>query len=364
MNKKFSQTSGRTGRREDAIEVSRRTVLKTAGILAGSGILGFPAIVRAQAKSITVTCWGGSYEAAVRKAFAEPFTKETGIGVTLVNSADLPRMKVQVDSKNVSWDVFDSIGPQIMAGSQEGLWETIDTSIVDTSGLIQKTGPDHVGTYFYAGGIGFDPARHPEGKHPTNFAEFWDVEAFPGRRGLRSRVSENLEMALLADGVDPNKLYPLDIERGFKALDRIKPHIQKWIETTPETVTLIGSKELDFTYTYLSRVLPARESGMSVDISLRQTLNSLEYLAVPKHGKNTKEAMQYVAFCLRPKQQAAFCEEVTFSPNAAKALDLASEKAKANMPDMDDPNSIVINDVWWGKHYDELQRRFTEWMLM
>lgn len=350
--------------KNDRIESpSRRTVLKAAGLVAGSSMIGFPAIVSAQSKAITVTCWGGSYEAAIRKAFAEPFAKETGIAVTLVNNADLPRMKVQVDSRNVSWDVFDSIGPQIMSGVEQGLWETIDTSIVDTTGLIQQTGPDHIGTYSYAGGLGYDPARHPDGKHPTTYAEFWDIEKFPGRRGLRSRVSENLEMALLADGVDPKDLYPLDIERGFKALDRIKPAIRKWIETTPETVTLIGSRELDFTYTYLSRVLPAKANGMSIAMSMKQTLNSLEYLAVPKHGKNTEAAMKYVAFCLRPDRQAAFCEEVPFAPNASAAFNLLSEQAKAQIPDMNDPNSVVIDDIWWGKHYDSLQRRFTEWML-
>ncbi|WP_454828793.1 ABC transporter substrate-binding protein [Paraburkholderia xenovorans] len=345
----------------DSSSRSRRAFLQRAGALAGAAILGAPAIVRAQSKSISVTCWGGAYEAAVRAAFAEPFTKETGIAVNLVNSADLARMKVQVESKNVSWDVFDSIGPQIVAGSRGGMWEKLDPAIVRTDGLITRTGADFVGTYSYAGGIGFDPKR--AGKHPLTYAEFWDVTAFPGRRGLRPRVSENLEMALLADGVAPDKLYPLDIERAFKAMDRIKPAVRKWIETTPETVSLIASNELDFTYTYLSRVLPAQRAGTSIAMSMKQTLNSLEYLAVPKYGKNTQAAMKYVAFCLRPDRQAAFCEKVEFAPNVAQALPLVSATAKARMPDMHDPNSVIINDTWWGDHYDALQNRFTTWML-
>ncbi|WP_144112329.1 ABC transporter substrate-binding protein [Paraburkholderia sp. BCC1886] len=345
------------------IRPARRRFLQQSGVIAGAAMLGAPAILRAQSRGITVTCWGGAYEAAVRSSFAEPFAKETGIPVTLLNSADLARMKVQVDSKNVSWDVFDSIGPQIVSGSRQGMWEKLDPSIVATGGLITKTGADFVGTYSYAGGLGFDPKRTPDGRHPTTFAEFWDVKAFPGRRGLRPRVSENLEMALLADGVAPDKLYPLDIERAFKAMDRIKPGVRKWIETTPETVSLIASNELDFTYTYLSRVLPAQRAGTSIQMAMKQTLNSLEYLAVPKYGKNTKAAMQYVAFCLRPDRQAAFCEQVEFAPNVADAMKLISASAKQRMPDMHDANSIVINDAWWGDHYDALQNRFTTWML-
>lgn len=344
--------------------ISRRTFIKSVGALTAASAVGWPGIVSAKTQSINVTCWGGAYEDAVRGAFAAPFQQETGIRVNLVNNADLARMKVQVQNQRVSWDVFDSIGPQIMAGSKQGLWEPIDTGIVDTAGLIEQTGRDNVGTYFYAGGIGFDPERNPDGEHPETFAQFWDVERFPGRRGLRSRVSENLEMALLADGVPPEALYPLDIERGFAALDRIKPHVRKWIETTPQTVTLIASGDLDFTYTYLSRVLPAQRAGTSVAMSMKQTLNSLEYLAVPKHGRNTEAAMRYVDFCLRPENQAKFCEMVEFSPNAQQALSLVEADARARMPDMQSANAIVINDAWWGEHFDKLQRRFTEWMLM
>src|SRR5690606_13050605 len=116
----MTSTDKRAVRTGDAMHyLSRRSILNAAGVIEGKGIIDLPAIVTAQTKSITVTCWGGAYEAAIRKACAETFAKETGIAVTLVNNADLPRMKVQVESKNVSWDVFDSIGPQIMAGAEQ-----------------------------------------------------------------------------------------------------------------------------------------------------------------------------------------------------------------------------------------------------
>lgn len=344
--------------------LSRRALLKAGAAMAGMATLGTALPLRAQGRGISVTCWGGAYEAAVRQAYAEPYAKETGVPVTLVNNADLTRMKVQVDSGNVSWDVFDSIGPQIMAGARQGLWTPIDTGIVDTGKLLQPAGKDHVGTYSYAGGIAYDPKKFPDGKHPATFAELWDLKRFPGRRGLRSRVSENLEMALLADGVPPAQLYPLDVERAFKAMDRIKPAVRKWIETTPETVSLLTSNEIDFSYSYLSRVLPAQRAGSSVAMSMRQTLNSLEYLAVPKGGKNIQDAMRYVAFCLRPDRQAAFCELVEFSPNVAGAAEQVSAAARARMPDMKSPDAVVIDDAWWGENYDKLQRRFTEWLLI
>jgi putative spermidine/putrescine transport system substrate-binding protein len=343
--------------------ISRRKFLAATAAVAGAGVLGHVPRARA-AQSIAVTCWGGSYEKGIREHFADPFTKETGTEVILVNNADLTKIKVQVESKNVQWDVFDSVGPQITAGSKMGLWEDIDRKIVNTSDLVAPGGKDYIGTYLFAGGIAWDPKRFPEGKRPMVFKDFWDAQRFPGRRGLRTRISETLEMALVADGVAPDKLYPLDIERGFKALDRIKPHVKKWIETTPETITLLTANEIDFSYTYLSRVLPAQKAGSSVQMSMQQTINSLEYLAVPKYSKNKEAAMRYLAFCLRPDRQAAFGSTNNFMPNAKKGAGLLPADSANSMPDMSNPNNIVLNDAWWADNYDALQKRYTEWMLI
>src|SRR5881275_1715723 len=81
---------------------SRRKFLAATALLSASGALGFPKRAHA-AQSIAVTCWGGSYEKGIREHFADPFTKETGIEVILVNNGDLTKMKVQVESKNVQW---------------------------------------------------------------------------------------------------------------------------------------------------------------------------------------------------------------------------------------------------------------------
>src|SRR5437899_360437 len=81
---------------------SRRTFLAATALVAGGGALAFAKRARA-AQSIAITCWGGSYEKGIREHFADPFTKETGIEVILINNADLTKMKVQVESKNVQW---------------------------------------------------------------------------------------------------------------------------------------------------------------------------------------------------------------------------------------------------------------------
>ena len=342
--------------------ISRRSVL-----IGASAALAAPLVITGRARAdsgITVTCWGGDYHAGVERVFAKPFTAETGIPVRLVDNADLARMKAQVETGRLDWDVFDSVGPQITAGAKDGLWEPVDAKIVDRSDLFVPGGPTYVGTYMFAGGLAFDPKRTPADKAPADFKAFWDVKAYPGRRGLRPRISETLEMALIASGVEPAKLYPLDVERGFAALDKIKPHIKKWIETTPQTVTLVTANEIDFSYSYISRVRPAEIGGASIAISTKQTLNSLEYLAVAKGTTNREAAMRYMAFCLRPDRQTAFAEALFFSPNSKKGMAAASPAARQYMPDLQNPANAVVNDEWWFDNYAKLQKRFTEWLLI
>ncbi len=343
--------------------VTRRSILKAAAAAPLAGLASWAPAAGA-AQSITVTCWGGDYEKNVRVIFAEPFTKETGIGVNIVNNADLTKLKVQVRNNNVSWDVFDSIGPHILSASKDGIWEPIDRNIVDTSSLIVPGGADHVGTFLFAAGIAYDPKRFPSGKFPTNFKEFWDVEKFPGRRALRPRVSEMLEIALVADGVEPSKLYPLDVERAFKSLERIKKHVRKWTETTPETISLVINNEVDFSYSFITRVIPSQQAGNSIDMPLSQTVNATEYLAVPKGSRNREAAMRYIAFVLRPDRQAEFSNRMFFSPNNKAAAGLVQEATKKYLPDMASKDNIVIDDAWWADNFEALQKRFTGWLLV
>jgi len=347
--------------------VTRRRFLAGSGAAIAAAATGGPLIlVPGKAKAseqLVVTSWGGAYEEGIKKVFAEPFTKETGIPITTINNADLAKVKAQVTSGAVEWDVFDGIGPQITAGAKNGYWEPVDASIVDRSDLVVPGGDTFVGVYFYGGGVCWDNKRHPDGKHPVDFKGFWDVNAYPGPRALRARIPETLEMALIADGVEPRKLYPLDVERGFRSLDRIKPHIKKWVVPSPQTISLVQDGEVNFSYTYISRVVGAERAGSPIGFSYKQTLNSMEYFAVVKGSKNREAAMKFIAFCLRPDRQAAFADLLSFTPIARKGYQLASPEGKKHMADLESPNNGIIDDQWWRDHFDELTKRFTEWTI-
>ncbi|MGY6769798.1 ABC transporter substrate-binding protein [Komagataeibacter sp. NFXK3] len=336
--------------------------------LGGASALAAPFISRRSlARSggeLVFVSWGGSYHNAVRKGLVEPFMAETGIHVTMVDTPDLAKVKAQILSGNVEWDIFDSPGPLAATGSREGYWEALDTTHFPLSELSVQPTHDLAPFCLTAGGIAYDPREFPDGRHPRTFAEYFDTKRFPGLRTLRNRVSETLEVALLADGVPPDQLYPLDVERGFRMLDTIKPSIIKWVEATTQTITMLEAGEADFSYSYASRVQAAQASGgVSIDFSFAQTLNFLEYLSILKGAPHRDEAMQFVAFALRADRQAATMDMLVNRPVNEKAMGMLSERVQRWMPDINPGRNALVNDAWWAQNYSGLERRFKEWTL-
>ncbi|SDV50712.1 ABC transporter substrate-binding protein [Chitinasiproducens palmae] len=345
----------------------RRKFLQTTGTALAATAIGAPMVLTSRkalaAGNLVVVSWGGNYRTAVEEALAKPFEKEFGVKVTLIDTPDLAKVKAQVMTRNVEWDVFDAVGPMAMTGSKNGYWEPLDPALFDRSDLIAPMTKEAVPFYGFTGGICWDEKKHPGDTHPQTFADYFDVKKFPGQRTLRNRASETLEIALLADGVPPEKIYPLDVERAFRALNRIKPYIGKWVDQTPQTTTLVETGQVDYSYTYATRAKAAQEGGKPIGFSFKQNLIGLEYLVVLKNAPNKQNAMRYVQFALRPDRQAALMNLHGNTPASKKALPLMKPEVRKWLSDPNNKMNLISNDAWWAEHYDELTLRFKEWVL-
>jgi putative spermidine/putrescine transport system substrate-binding protein len=343
----------------------RQFMTGTGRVAAALSLASGPFVMRSgparAAERVAFVSFGGSYGEFTKEFWIKPFTVQTGIEVDYVTGPDLARVKAQVTTQNVEWDVFDGPGSTISAGSKEGLWEPIDTRIVDLTKLVVQGGPDMVPTFIYSGGIAWDPART---KAPAkDFGQLWDVATFPGRRAFRTRISETLEMALLADGVEPGKLYPLDLDRGFKALDRVKGDVKKWFEQTTQGITIIQTNEADYTYTYANRVKSAREAGISIDFSFDQVISARNYYAVPKGSRRKEAAMRFLEFVTRPEQQAIMAEKMGFMPVTKGAAEKVSPDARKWIADPNNPRNAFVDDNYWRDNFITADKRFKEWIL-
>lgn len=343
--------------------MSRRQVLR--GTAASALAIVAPAISnRALAEdSIVFAGYGGSNQEFQDKAFIKPFEKETGIKVVQTSGIDLARLKAMVTTQNLEWDVMNLAGVYANVADKTGLLDPIDTKIVDTSDMLVKPTASVMPIYSYYAGIAYNPTRVPGGKFPMNWPEFWDVAKFPGKRSMRSEPYETLEMALMADGVSPKNLYPLDVDRAFKMLDKIKPHVLKW-GISQDAITLLQRNEVVYSYAFGGRVLAMKSAGVPMEIHRKSTLITPGNFVLPKGSKKRDIAMKFIAFSMRPDRQAEFCElQPGYSPSKRAALPLLSRATQDMQPDVDDPGTIVVDLGYWAEHYDKIALRFKEWML-
>ncbi len=351
-------------RRRTSAKASRRDVLVgMASVISAPAILAGRA---AAADSLVFVGWGGTQQKIYDEAVLQPVAKE--LGITLINAygPDLAKLKAQVTTGKVEWDVMSLSGAMAVGAERDKLLEPIDYSIVtNASDLTLPKREACLAWYLYWGGIGYDPKRHPPGKFPTTWPEFWDVKAFPGRRGLRNRPDEILEVALLADGVPAKQLYPLDVDRAFKALDRIKPHVAHWIAQTQQTVSLIGSNEIDFNYVYKGRVIAAQAEGTSIEVADSHPLVNTTIVGVPKGTKQKTNAMRFLNGLLKAEMQAAFAHALPGTGIVTRSsARLVKPEVLKFIPDVSSPNVAVNNDDWWADNYLKVAPRFKEWLML
>lgn len=347
------------------VTIGRRNLLQGAGgfALAASGIVG-PA--RA-AEQITVADPGGPYGPGYRKAFYDPFEKATGIRIVNVAREAEPtaQFKAIVDTKSYTWDVCTLTLSARDILQKAGLLEPIGLAAADTPGLMKEALTEHwMGVDVYSTVLGFRTDKFKDNP-PASWADFWDVARFPGRRALRKNPIDTLEQALLADGVALDKLYPLDLERAFKSLDRIKPHIAVWWTGGAQSSQLIQSGEVDMIALWNARAQAVIDGGAPVGISWNQGLYSIEGWGIPKGCPRADAARQFIRFCAASERQAVFTESLSYGPTNLDAYRNIPEARARTLPTYKQnlERMTIAREDWWSANRSATNERFNAWIL-
>src|SRR6476660_5555192 len=245
---------------------TRRRFLQRAGIAAALGPLIITDRTIAQTRTLYVNSWGGSYTAAQDAAFFKPFTAATGIQIRTVTPVAYGKIKAQVQSRTYEFDMTSVNSMQWLRASREGLAEPIDWTIVKKDALppsaIVADGYG-IAQNILGTALCYRSDKYRDGS-PSSWADFWDVKKFPGSRSLcLSDSPRTLIFALLADGVPRDQLYPLDIDRAFKKLDQIKPHVKVWWRDGTQSQQLIRDGEVDMMSIWNARASELKQQGGS-----------------------------------------------------------------------------------------------------
>jgi putative spermidine/putrescine transport system substrate-binding protein len=245
------------------MDMHRRRVVSLMGGAAAASMAG-----RASAQAeppkpsqIVVNHSGGSMGSAMRKAFFNGYERKYGIRVVETSPVDFGKLRAMVDSGNVEWDLTEIGGQDAIRAGKANLLQPIDARIVDRSKYpATAQNPLVFASSVYTTVIGYRTDVFRGGSHPKSWADWWDVGKFPGPRSMRNHPTDNLEYALLADGVPAEKIYPIDFDRAFRKLDQIKRHVNVWWSTGQQPAQLLLDKEAAST-TSSRRARRSRSSG-------------------------------------------------------------------------------------------------------
>jgi putative spermidine/putrescine transport system substrate-binding protein len=320
----------------------------------------------AQDQTVVFAGWGGTFQKAQREILFNSFEKETGIKVIDVPDAQLNKIKLMVESGNSQWDVVNSLGMWIPQGAEQKLWESLDYKVINKDGVPEQLVETYgIGNTMHAMGISYN-ANAVKTAAPRSWRDFWNVASFPGRRGLFDGPRYTLEAALLADGVKPGELYPLDADRAFRSLDRIKGDISVWWKQWPQPPLLLASQELSMVLTNNSRISALKKTEkVPLEMVWPETLMTVDYLSVPRNAKNRVNAMKLIAWMTDPKRQAELAKATGIGPVNMKALNFLTKDEQDAMvlSHFNKGESIRFDNNWWAKNEPAMQERWNAWKL-
>lgn len=312
--------------------VNRRSFLATLAVLGVSPALFKLTPAHAQVKEIVVVNYGGDAVTAMNQAWAEPFNKTAAIKAVIDGAGpSSAKMKAMVDSGKVTWDVVDRNLIAAIELGRQNLLEKIDYTIVDKS----KVRPEHagewgLGAYIYANVLAYQTDAFG-GRTPKTWADFYNLKDFPGKRTMRKHIDGQLETALLADGVAPDKLYPIDVKRALDKIKSIKKDTIFWA-TGAESQQLFRDKEVTMGSVFNTRAMVAkRESKGMIDFTFNQGSAWIGAWLTPKGNPAGKEAFKFMAATQDPASQVELFKALGNGPvNPAAAAMVPAELKSIN----------------------------------
>lgn len=362
-------TAGTPGRRRGLAAVLTACIAASAG-------------ARAE-ETLSIATWGGAYGQSQEIAYFEPFAKETGTRIaTEIYDGTLAKIKEMIGGDKSEVDVVDVSGATLGTLCSDGLLEPIEISSLGAA-----PGGESAEEDFYSGGLSscgvasvawstalaFDRKAFSKSQ-PSEIAALLDTKRFPGKRALPGTARYTLELALLADGVDPANVYtelatPAGVDRAFQALDKIKGDIFWW-DNAQEPITWLLEKKVAMAAGYSGRIFRAAIGNREgLGVMWDGQVYELDLWAIPKSAKNKDGAKRFIAFATDPARLAAQAQLIAYGPMRKSALSLVGKHPIIDvemtdfLPTAPDnfKKALRFDDAWWATHNDTLQKRFEEW---
>ncbi|WP_113911597.1 extracellular solute-binding protein [Roseovarius dicentrarchi] len=365
----------------------------TATLMATTALTAAASMASAQemADSMTIVSWGGAYQDSQKKAYAEPYKEANpGLSISWDESSNeaVAKLRAQNEADNITWDLVDVVGADAMRLCDEGLAMEIDHDEFLAQGDDGSMASDDFGETIvsdcfipqivYSITFGYRTDMVPEGTEPpSKLCDVFDLETYPGKRSLEKRPINNMEWALMCDGVANEDVYdtlatPEGQQQALDKLATIKDSVVWW-SAGADTPQLLADGEVFIGSTYNGRLFSVIEEqkqpvamlwdGQVYDFDgwIIPTGLSEERLARVKDFVKTTTDTQHLA------DQAKY---ISYGPARASSAPLVGKHADLGIdmaPHMPtDPanagNVLQPNFVFWADYRDDIDTKFQAWL--
>lgn len=301
--------------------------------------VGILATGAAAEQTVTIASWGGSYQEAQSKALFEPAEASTGIVIKQETYGGMTDVKLQVSSGQVTLDIVSSGAGRAANAAAEGLLEKLDYNVIDVSNFYPGMYTDYcVGSDVYSTVYAWNTETYGE-TGPSGWADFFDVEKFPGSRAMRNTVAGSLEAAIMADGVAAEDVYNVldsieGIERALDKIRELKPHIAIFWSSGAQHAQLMKDGEVDMSMGWNGRFDNAMKDGAKAAYDFNQALIDYDCFAIPKGAPNKDAAMNLLAEISKAEYQDDLPKYITYGPTneAAYSTGVIDAKTASSLP--------------------------------
>lgn len=312
--------------------------------------------------ALTMVTYGGDAVTPMANAYAAPFAKARGIKVIQDSPTDYAKLRTMAKAGNITWNVING-DPYVTAANCGTLFaplKGVDRSAIDKRFI---TDDCSVPADTFSVVLMYDKSKFGANP-PTSWKDFFDTARYPGKRGLWNFLGGNaLEIALLADGVAPSGLYPLDTQRAYRKLSGIKKDTT-FFSTLAQSSEMLLSGQASMVATLNTRARVASTADPAkVGVSWNQALISWESWTVPKGASKLPESMGLLNEIAKPDAQSRLAATYPVGPTARGAdLGEVPRAMRAWLPTTPEHlrNSIIIDEKYYAANFDKLSSSFTE----
>ena len=316
---------------------------------------------------VVFASWGGAFQDALRSAMLAPAADALGLTIREDTTNGIQDVRAQITAGAVAWDVTEQELPACETLAREGALEPLDYSVIDTTGIPEDLIHEHyIGFINFTKVIAYRTDAFPENA-PTTWADFWDVENFPGTRSMHGRINYNLEAALMSLGVPMNEVYATleteeGMERAWARLEEIVPHVTVWYRGGSQSAQLLRDGEVDLIHMGHNRVESVAASGVDVGYTFEGGTMDIDCLLVPRGAPNPENAMRLINELISAEAQARLATTMPLGPVNTGAFDtgIIDEALALNInthPANYDSQLIVDPNFYIGR-LGELTERF------